>query len=53
MRRHLEEAIELLVRSNDLPIADLDVLEKPHIGFGPEGTIIIFLCYGPRINMES
>jgi len=29
MRRHLEEAIELLVRSNDLPIADLDVLENP------------------------
>ena len=27
--RHLEEAIELLVRSNDLPIADLAVLENP------------------------
>lgn len=27
--RHLEEAIELLVRSNDLPIGDLDVLGNP------------------------
>lgn len=28
-RRHLEEALELLVKSSDLPIADLDVLENP------------------------
>lgn len=28
-RRHLEEALELLVTSIDLPIADLDVLENP------------------------